>query len=167
MDDKLIFMLKNYLLSTVRDSPAFFSGVTNVVLRLLNIIQPNVAVFGRKDFQQCVIIQKMITDLFLPIRFISSPIIRSKKGLALSSRNSYLTPTETIQAETIYKSLKNARDYFISKQNLASSELITYAKSFLDTAITIDYFLIVNSETLLEEPYVSQIIWLNYYLQAI
>lgn len=85
--------------------PGHFQGVTTVVLKLFNIVQPDIAVFGRKDFQQAVIIKKMIKDLNLDIRIITGKIIREKNGLAMSSRNAYLSEKERSNARVLFKSL--------------------------------------------------------------
>ncbi|MFA5880032.1 MAG: pantoate--beta-alanine ligase, partial [Candidatus Margulisiibacteriota bacterium] len=86
--------------------PDHFQGVCSIVLRLFNLIQPTRAYFGEKDFQQLTIIKKMVHDLFLNVEIISCPIIREKNGLALSSRNSYLTAVEKEEASFIYQSLR-------------------------------------------------------------
>lgn len=85
--------------------PTHFSGVVTVVLKLFEITQPDVAVFGEKDYQQYIIIKTMAKDLNLPIEIIPSPIIREKDGLAVSSRNIYLKKEERKEAIIIYKSL--------------------------------------------------------------
>jgi pantoate--beta-alanine ligase len=89
--------------------PGHFSGVTTVVAKLFNIVRPNVAVFGRKDAQQAVVLKRMVDDLNCGIRMMIAPTIREKDGLALSSRNEYLSPEERKQAVVLYRSLREAR----------------------------------------------------------
>jgi pantoate--beta-alanine ligase len=93
-----------------RSRPGHFRGVFTVVLKLFNITQPDVAVFGEKDYQQFIIIKTMTKDLNLPIKVIPSPIIREKDGLAISSRNIYLKSEERKEAAVIYESLIMARE---------------------------------------------------------
>jgi pantoate--beta-alanine ligase len=88
-----------------KSRPAHFRGVATVVLKLFNITQPDLAVFGKKDYQQYIIIKKMTEDLNLPIEIIPSPIIRERGGLALSSRNIYLESEQRKEAAVIYQSL--------------------------------------------------------------
>ncbi len=90
--------------------PVHFRGVTTVVLKLFNILQPDVAVFGRKDFQQAVIIQKMVKDLNLGIQVITGPIVREKDGLAMSSRNIYLSDKDRKNAVVLFQTLKWVRE---------------------------------------------------------
>jgi pantoate--beta-alanine ligase len=87
--------------------PGHFDGVATVVYRLFEIVKPAKAYFGLKDFQQFLVIQQMVKDLQLPIEIIGMPIIREKNGLALSSRNQYLTPIEKEKALILNQSLKN------------------------------------------------------------
>jgi pantoate--beta-alanine ligase len=89
--------------------PHFFKGVLMVVNRLFNITQPTHAFFGEKDFQQLTLIKQMATDLFMPIRIIGCPIIREKNGLAMSSRNQYLSEEDKTIASQIYASLTHAK----------------------------------------------------------
>jgi pantoate--beta-alanine ligase len=85
--------------------PGHFSGVTSVVCRLFNICHPNIAVFGQKDFQQYVILKRMVKDLHLPVQLIAGPTERDSNGLALSSRNSFLDKDQQIKAAVIYQAL--------------------------------------------------------------
>ena len=86
--------------------PGHFRGVTTIVLCLFNLSRADYTIFGEKDFQQLKIIKKMVKDLFIPIKLLSTPIVREKNGLAMSSRNQYLSKKEFDQASIIYKTLK-------------------------------------------------------------
>ncbi len=94
--------------------PTHFKGVTSVVAKLFNIVKPHVAVFGQKDAQQAFIVGKMVKDLNFDIDIIVSPIIREEDGLALSSRNVYLSPEERPQATVLYRSLKLAEEMLVN-----------------------------------------------------
>lgn len=86
--------------------PGHFRGVCTVVLKLFNIIQPHVALFGQKDAQQALIIQRMVRDLNVPVKIVVCPIVRERDGLAMSSRNVYLSPEERAAAPAIYAALQ-------------------------------------------------------------
>ena len=89
--------------------PGHFRGVVTVVLKLFNIVQPDVAYFGQKDAQQARIIQQMVRDLDVPVRLRICPIVREPDGLAMSSRNQYLDPDQRRRATVLYQSLQEAR----------------------------------------------------------
>lgn len=100
--------------------PYHFQGVTTVVLKLFNIVQPDLAVFGKKDYQQAVIIRQMVKDLNLDIKIVMGKIIREKDGLAMSSRNTYLSKKQRRDAVVIYESLQWVRRRY--RRNLRDSK---------------------------------------------
>ena len=91
-------------------SPGHFRGMATVVLKLLNIVQPQVAVFGKKDYQQLHIIRQMVAQLDLPIHIVGGETVRAADGLALSSRNQYLTEAERVEAPSLYRTLQAMRE---------------------------------------------------------
>lgn len=87
--------------------PGHFDGVTSVVARLFSMVQPDVAVFGQKDYQQQLVIRRMVEDLSLPVNIVTAPTVRDDDGLALSSRNAYLTDHECALAPVLYQTLQS------------------------------------------------------------
>lgn len=126
-----------------------FRGVCTVVSKLFNIVAPDVAVFGQKDFQQLRVIQRMVRDLCYPIEIVPAPTLREKDGLAMSSRNQYLDPEERIQAGLLWKALTTAQNLLNEGERnahriqTAMSRTIQFAP-----AARIDYAEIVDGETL-------------------
>lgn len=90
--------------------PGHFRGVATVVLKLLNIVQPNVALFGKKDYQQLMVLTNMVRELALPIEVLPGETVRAADGLALSSRNGYLSPEERAEAPRLHRMLERIRD---------------------------------------------------------
>jgi pantoate--beta-alanine ligase len=101
--------------------PGHFRGVTTVVLKLFNIVQPHLAVFGQKDAQQCAVIERMVRDLAVPVEIVRGPIIRETDGLALSSRNIYLSAEDRAVAPLIHRSLQAAKTAFEAGERDAST----------------------------------------------
>ena len=89
--------------------PTHFRGVTTIVSKLFHLVQPDIAVFGAKDWQQAAVVQRMVQDLNFPLRVIVAPTLREPDGLAMSSRNTYLTPTQRPQATCLWKAIQTAK----------------------------------------------------------
>jgi pantoate--beta-alanine ligase len=90
--------------------PGHFDGMATVVCKLFNLVQPDVAVFGQKDFQQLKVVERMVRDLGLPVKVVAAPILRADDGLALSSRNQYLSTEERARAPLIHDTLQKMRE---------------------------------------------------------
>ena len=129
--------------------PAHFRGVATVVLKLFNIVTPQVAIFGEKDFQQLVVIRRMVRDLNLPIEVVGMPIVREKDGLAMSSRNRYLSPDERNAALSISRSLSKA-ELMARKGDRDLNEMMKTVRDTLYSAkiVHIDYVKLCDPETL-------------------
>jgi len=102
--------------------PGHFTGVATVVTKLFNLVQPDVAVFGQKDYQQLLVIRRMVADLRMPIEIVGAPTMREANGLAMSSRNQYLTIEERERAAVIYRTLNAMRDQARSEHAISDIE---------------------------------------------
>ncbi|HUJ18971.1 MAG TPA: pantoate--beta-alanine ligase [Nitrospirota bacterium] len=129
--------------------PGHFKGVATVVSKLFNIVKPHRAYFGQKDFQQCVVIKRMVRELNLGVEVAALPTVREADGLAMSSRNSYLTPEERRAATVLYRALTSARDLYLAGAG-EPEKLKNKARAVLQTepGVTIDYVEIADPETL-------------------
>jgi pantoate--beta-alanine ligase len=132
-----------------RSRPGHFRGVATVVLELFEIVQPRFAYFGRKDAQQCRVVQQMAADLNLDTEIVVSPIVREPDGLALSSRNAYLSPDDRRAATALNRSLEAVKAEIGAGQRDAA-HLIATARHLLDSepGVKTDYVEIVDSESL-------------------
>jgi len=132
-----------------KSRPGHFKGVTTVVLKLFLITQPDRAYFGQKDAQQAIVIRKMVTDLNVPVKIITCPIIREEDGLALSSRNTYLSSEERLQALALPRALSAGRD-MIMKGETDPQKVRLHIKQILESSpgIRVDYVEVVDGDDL-------------------
>jgi pantoate--beta-alanine ligase len=139
--------LPNHLCGLSR--PVFFKGVATVVTKLFNIVKPHVTIFGQKDYQQLTVIRQMVRDLNLDIEVIGAPTVRESGGLAMSSRNTYLTPDQRISALSLNKSLQKAQRLVENGLKDADKIINTAAELIRSHPETeIDYITICDPETL-------------------
>ncbi len=128
--------------------PDHFRGVLTVVAKLFGIVQPDLAVFGRKDYQQAVLIQRMVRELRLPIRIELAPIVREADGIAMSSRNAYLTDAERPAALGLSLSLRATREAFRSGERSAETLRAAARERMEAVGARVDYVEIVDPEDL-------------------
>jgi pantoate--beta-alanine ligase len=129
--------------------PGHFDGVTTVVAKLFNVIKPQVAVFGQKDFQQLAVIRQMVRDLNWDIDIVGHPIVREADGLAMSSRNSYLTPEQRRTALCLYGAIRHAQERV--RQGLSDAKVLAQEIKDLirlQNGVEIDYISLVDQDTL-------------------
>lgn len=131
--------------------PSHFRGVATIVLKLLNIVQPDVAVFGRKDLQQSLVIERMVKDLDLPVKIVVAPTVREPDGLALSSRNAYLSKLGRSRALIISDSLFAAREKIRAGERSAA-RILNYVRRRLEreAGAKVDYVSLADRYTLVE-----------------
>lgn len=150
--DRSITVGENRLSTTLcgASRPGHFDGVCTVVAKLFNLTRPDAAIFGEKDFQQLAVIRRLVRDLDFPVRIVAGPTVREDDGLALSSRNLYLSTEQRAEAPTLARSLREVADAIASGEIGTPSEA---RQEFLDrfaaaSLARLDYFEIVDSTTL-------------------
>ena len=128
--------------------PGHFKGVATVVTKLFNIVCPDVAVFGEKDYQQLLVIRRLVADLNIPVQVISAPIVRESDGLAMSSRNQYLSDTERDKATKLYECLSNMAEAIkLGRKDFANMEAKA-VKELTAVGFKPDYVSIRDANTL-------------------
>lgn len=133
-----------------KSRPGHFDGVSTIVTKLFNIVQPDMAVFGEKDFQQLAVIRKMTADLCIPVEIIGVATHRAEDGLALSSRNQYLSVTERNTAPKLYSHLIACKDAILDTPKDYASIAENSRKSLESTGFKVDYFSVCDANTLAE-----------------
>jgi len=129
--------------------PGHFRGVATVVLKLFNMVQPDAAYFGRKDYQQTLVVRRMVADLNVPITIRVCPTVREPDGLAMSSRNAYLSPEARRRAAAVWQSLEAARQAVAGGQRDAEAIARRMHEIILAAGeVRIDYVALVDPETL-------------------
>jgi pantoate--beta-alanine ligase len=131
-----------------RCRPGHFRGVTTIVLKLFNMIQPDVAYFGQKDYQQAAVIRRMVADLDLPVTIRVCSTIREPDGLAMSSRNAYLSPDARRRASVLWRSLELARQLVAGGERDVAAIVRQMNQQILAEGATIDYVALVDPDSL-------------------
>lgn len=131
--------------------PGHFKGVATVLTKLFNIVQPDIAYFGQKDYQQALVIQKMVKDLNMPLRIKVMPIVRESDGLSMSSRNAYLNAQERLEAAVIYRALQKAKSEILSGERDSRKIIREIKKEIMqgkERNPRIEYIAVVDARTL-------------------
>ena len=128
--------------------PGHFEGVATVVLKLFNIVQPDVAVFGRKDAQQCSVIARMVRDLDVPLRLVFAETIRENDGLAKSSRNAYLSPEHRLLAPVLHRALRAGEEALThGVEHVETVEQLMQKIAAETPGVEVDYLALVDPQT--------------------
>ncbi len=130
--------------------PTHFRGVTTVVAKLFNLVLPDVAVFGAKDWQQAAVIRRMAADLNFPLRVVVAATVREADGVAMSSRNKFLTPAQRAQATVLWRSLCRARELAAAEETLGAERLRAEVATLVarESEARLDYVEVFDPETL-------------------
>lgn len=129
--------------------PGHFLGVATVVCKLLNMVQPDVALFGEKDFQQLMVIRRMVEDLDIPVEILGVPTVRESDGLAMSSRNGYLTPDERAYAPALHRMLTQAAEALRAGESVGAVEARARA-ALAEAGLRPDYVSVRSAQDLSE-----------------
>ena len=130
--------------------PGHFAGVATVVCKLFNMVQPDIALFGKKDFQQLMVIRRMVDDLAMPVQVQGVDTMREPDGLAMSSRNGYLSEQERAIAPTLYRVLKDIRDALQNGSDDYSGLIAAATQELNQAGLKTDYLVIRRAEDLVE-----------------
>ena len=155
LDDHSLWLSEESL-STVlcgASRPGHFRGVCTIVAKLLNIVQPDFMVLGEKDAQQLRVLRRMVRDLNFHVEIIAAPTVREADGLAMSSRNKYLTPAERKEAVCLFQSLEKAKALFAAGERNAEKIKASVCAVIKATSGKVDYIEIVDDETLQPVPF--------------
>jgi pantoate--beta-alanine ligase len=139
-----------------KQRPNHFEGVTTVVAKLFNIIKPHCAVFGQKDFQQLSVIRKMVSELNWDIEIFAHPIVREDDGLAMSSRNAYLSSEERGKALCLYNAIQHAKARFADGVN-DTGQLKSEIRDIIsaNSGVSVDYISVVDKDTLSDKEVID------------
>jgi len=128
--------------------PGHFDGVATIVAKLFNIVQPDLAAFGRKDAQQCAVIERMVTDLDIPVRLVFGETVREHDALAMSSRNSYLSPEERARAPVLHRALRAGEEAITHGiHEVAAVEKLMHRVVGEEGGVDVDYLVVVDPLT--------------------
>ncbi|MBV9147321.1 MAG: pantoate--beta-alanine ligase [Acidobacteria bacterium] len=136
-----------------RSRPGHFRGVATVVAKLFHIMDPDIAFFGQKDAAQLAVIKRMVRDLMLPVEIAVVPIVREKDGLAMSSRNTYLSPEERRQATVLSRALRKVERSYLNGEKDSAHLILEARKVFSEEpSVKVDYVEVIEADTLEAVP---------------
>jgi len=138
--------------------PHFFRGVATVVLKLFNVVSPTKAYFGQKDAQQCVVVQSMVRDLLIPTEVVVGPTVREHDGLAMSSRNNYLSPEDRKAGPVLFRALSSSYNLFHQKGVVDKESLFKEAQDTIlkEPRVSLEYLSLAHPDSLRELDFVGE-----------